>query len=312
MTKQEILQTLKAKSGLKTVRLPRDLNLTIVDGCLNIEVPGASIYENMQKDGTAFEGWALVLYRWLDEVKHVKISWQLPKDASENQMQHYQRLLFRAKKFSDAYSWVDIDPANKGCFTQWIFDSEAKFIVNIPSKLRSRNFNERKELAQYTESQLEEFILSTPEVLKQFQSKLNLKHVDNQLPVGVFNGKKSNATKIFTGGKSAIDIWGINNDDEICLFELKTTKNNKVGALTEMLFYSFFIQNVSNKKFEFHQHNYLGLDDITNAKGINSYLLAPNSHPLLDSKVFSLMNMSNSGIHYGNVIFDDKFKFRIL
>jgi len=121
-----------------------------------------------------------------------------------------------------------------------------------------------------------------------------------------------NATKIFTGGKSAIDIWGINNENEVCLFELKNSKNNKVGAISEMLFYSFIVQDIVRGAMKFDSTTYEGLQNIQAAKKVKCYLVAPSTHPLIDGEVFSLLNKSTSKIEFGNARINDNLTFSIL
>lgn len=313
MTKNQILEALKS-SCRPSIKLPSQLDMVITQNCLTISLLAETTLENMQRDSAAFEGWAIVVKRWIKKIDRVIIKWDDPtfSSISKNEMQHYQRFLFRAKRFSEAYSWLDIDTSNKDCFRQLAIDKGKEIILNTPSEERSREFKEKKELHTYSESQLEEFILSDKEACEQFKRTFDLKIVDNQLPVGVFEGKKNNETKIFTGGKSAIDIWGINSKGEFCLFELKNAKNSKVGALSEMLFYSFVIQDVINGVLKFDSTTYIGLKNIQEAKRVKCFLLAPSTHPLIDSEVFLLLNKSSSGIEYGNIKINDSLTFSIL
>ena len=313
MTKNEILKTLKGVCK-QSIKLPSQLDLEIIQNHLTITIPIDGTLNNMQTDSAAFEGWAIIVKRWMENIDRVIIKWEEPtfSNISEKEMQHYQRFLFRAKRFSEAFSWVNIHKTNEDCFRQLKTDKGGEIILNTPSKERSRLFKVKKELNTYSESQLEEFILSDKETCERFKRKFDLNFVDNQLPVGVFDGKKSNATKIFTGGKSAIDIWGINNENEICLFELKNAKNSKVGALSEMLFYSFVVQDIVQGVMKFDSTTYEGLQKIQEAKKVNCYLLAPSTHPLIDGEVFTLLNKSTSKIKFGNVRINDTLTFSIL
>lgn len=311
MTKQEILKALKESCSIKRVRLPNPLNMEIKNNCLIIDIPSDRLLKNMQTDSAAFEGWALVLKRWIKEINTVKIRWQEPIKISPNEMQHYQRFLYRAKRFSDAYNWVEIDNSNKSCVNLLKIKKGENLLINAPSGKRPRKYDKRVALESYSESKLEEFILTNEEVKSVFKQSFYLDILDNQLPVGVFKDKISNKTKIFTGGKSAIDIWGINKNNEFCLFELKNSENRKVGALSEMLFYSFLIQDVLNGVIKYVETTHDGVMEIKNTKKVKCFLLAPFLHPLIDKDVISLMNKSKSKIEYGNIKIESDFTFKL-
>jgi hypothetical protein len=63
---------------------------------------------------------------------------------------------------------------------------------------------------------------------------------------------------------------------------------------------------------KFDSTTYEGLQKIQEAKNVNCYLLAPSTHPLIDRKVFSLLNKSTSKIEFGNVKINDDLTFSIL
>lgn len=308
MKKKDILKCLRSRCT-QEVNLPADLGLDLIQDQLIITLHGTAVITNMQADSSAFEGWALVLKRWMPEIKKVTIKWGKPTSERTLEKQHYQRFLYRVKRFSMAFPWCVVDKKSTALLASLVIDKEHKFILNTPSAERSREFTTRKELYVYSEAELEEFILSDKTVSENFKKTFNLKIVDNQLPVGVFKDKKSNETKVFTGGKSAIDIWGINNDGDCCIFELKNSKNRKVGALTEMLFYSFVMNDLIQGTFEFESLDYTGLKELADAKNVKCFLLAPSTHPLIDKGVFELLNSSTSSTKYGNVKILNNFSF---
>jgi len=308
MTKQEIASQLNTICKHTSIKMPSSLTMSIEDGCLTINIPSKELVQNMQTDSAAFEGWALVLKNWIKDINKVIIKWDCLFDKNLTEKQHYQRFLYRAKRFSDAYSWVNIHFDNQSCLDNLIIDSCDKIVLNAPSKPRSRNFDVKKNWGDYSESQLEKFILSNEEVQKRFYKAFNLRHADNQLPVGVFNGEVRISNKIFTGGKSAIDIWGINKENSFCIFELKKPGNRKIGALSEMLFYSFIIQDIINGKFSFFsKHPFL--KEVKECKKVKCYLLAPHTHPLINQDVFALLNRTSSNIEYLNAKITNEFEF---
>jgi hypothetical protein len=116
-----------------------------------------------------------------------------------------------------------------------------------------------------------------------------------QLPVGIFENKISRETRIFTGGKSAIDIWGFNKWNELLLLELKAGTNIKVGIISELYFYVCVMQRVRKQIFEYENspdHN-KHLLEIQPTKKINAYFLASTLHPLVDKEILRLLNEVN-------------------
>jgi len=302
MNKLEILQKLKTSTGNTGSRLPGDMDFEINKGALKISLHDDALLQNMQTDISAFEAWSLILKRWLPDIDKVVIQWEEPllhfeKGASG---QHYQRFLFRVLSFSKAFPWFSLDESNKHCIKHLVTQRTGPFLLNAPSKDRSRNFDIVQALSDYSEGDLEEFIVSHDKTRSTFEKVFDLKILDNQLPVGLFRNEVSNTTKVFTGGKSAIDIWGINNRNEFCLFELKNSRNNKVGALTEMFFYSSLIREVIKGRISIEGGN-ADTKRIAGCERVNCYLLAPGNHPLIDDNVFRLFSENQLGIHYGDV-----------
>lgn len=318
MREVDIKVELIRESGVSSVELPSHLDFNFHAGRMTIEMNRSSVVENMQTDGSCFEGWALVLKRWLGIIDTIVLKWDEPliHFLTPAKMQHYQRFLFRVKKFKADYDWFTYDDQNEGAFCQYVLDREFDYLVNMSGKPRSRVYQTVQSISKYSERQLEEFILSHAETKSAFMEELQLDTIDNQLPVGLFKDIVSNKSKIFTGGASAIDIWGtknVENNREVYLFELKKSENRKVGALTEMLFYANHTDQVRKKNFKYASStNPTKL--IPDSSKINCYLLAPRTHALIDDSVFDLMNKSNSRIHYGSVEIykqDDDMKFSV-
>jgi hypothetical protein len=124
-------------------------------------------------------------------------------------------------------------------------------------------------------------------------SELGLVLLDRQTPVGVFDGPPTRAGAIFTGGKSAIDLVGIGNDGALWLLELKTADNIKVGALSELFFYSMVLQDARTGKISFHNgepssRTTVMPRHIVGAPRIHARILAEACHPLIGRHVFAL------------------------
>jgi hypothetical protein len=313
MTKSQILKALKTACSHKGIRLPTLIDFNLNGGVLTIDLPWENTIKNMQKDNSAFEGWAFVLKRWISTIRKVKIKWADPSSKiTLNQEQHYQRFLFRVMQLDKAYEWIEIDSTNRGSLSRSKYFKSRNLLLNTPSSLRPRKNIPKKPLPDYKESELEMLIVTDAGISNDFRKTFELVHLDNQLPVGVFDGVVSEKTKILTGSKSAIDIWGINKNNELCLFELKDAHNKKVGALTEMFFYAFLLNDVRNKIVKFDINNHPGLDQIAGAERIVCYLLAPDAHPLIDCEVLRLMNASKSGITYKYTQIESNLNFKVV
>lgn len=308
MNQYELLQLLRHNAKQAAVQLPKSLNIFLEKTTLIIDIPTKRTLENMQTDGAAIESWIFLLKRWIPKIEKVIIKWEsLPPDyisTKENAIYHYQRFLYRMDKTSKAFPWVTIPPSNQLDLATSTFKTSKNLLMNTPSTKRATKTVVKKELEAYTESELEALILFDPQTSNAFKQHFNLKTIDYQLPVGIFEANISNSTRVFSGRKSAIDIWGIDQDDNCCLFELKKAQNRKVGVLSEMFFYAHILLDVLNKNIQFAQTNQY-IQPILNAKKVKCFLLAPNSHPLIDKTVFQLMNTSQFGIQYAQAFIQE-------
>ncbi len=128
--------------------------------------------------------------------------------------------------------------------------------------------------------------------------------VYRQLPVGLFENEVSKETMIFTGGKSAIDIWTWNNE-EAYLVELKTL-NPMVGIITEIFFYANYMRDLLSKDGLFtlnkaKRNKDRGYSEIlrNDFKKVNGMMLADKYHPLITDKTIDVLNAGkNEEIHY--------------
>lgn len=70
-------------------------------------------------------------------------------------------------------------------------------------------------------------------------------NVYRQLPAGLFEESVARDNAVFTGGKSAIDLWSVNGNT-INIIELKTN-NPMIGIVTEIFFYSNYVYDLVSK-----------------------------------------------------------------
>jgi hypothetical protein len=163
---------------------------------------------------------------------------------------------------------------------------------------------------QMSENELELVFCANPDKLEKALGVSNLV-VFRQIPVGLFDGEKAKSKRVFPGGKGAIDLCAFDGSGTTNIFELKKPDNYKVGAISELLFYSHIIYDLQREVFsclnsktdENIESNLIG------TKRIRAYILAEKLHPLLDyQKLFELLNNSfgKRKTKFGFVSCDDK------
>ena len=144
----------------------------------------------------------------------------------------------------------------------------------------------------------------------------------NQLPNGLFdkeactNGKVCNKARIFPTGY--YDIWGINEKNEFCVFELKKPEdNNKMGIISELYFYALFAENILlNSHLIKAKKNYRGYNGLVNAVNhgcnkVNAYFLVDNTkngiHKDINDnreRMIELLNSNPFNLHFQFIEYD--------
>lgn len=287
--KENVLNKLKETTKIKSLKFPTYLDITEANGVVTLsmkaikrEKQSYGVLANMQQDDAAFEGWAICMKAVVPEWKFM-LDWEFPEDKKSG---HYQRFLYRAKRFSTLYkSWFTI--ADQGLEEierlLLIKDPDAvKYILNAPS-----GDPERTNDAEHSpENLIENIIIKTQP--HELNSLFNVKKYHRQLPVGLFLDSVAMKNAIFTHGKSAIDIWGISEDKTLVIFELKALGNTKIGAISELFFYAMVMRDEQEKHFHRESNKELGISETTTVKAM---ILAEYVHPLINNpKVFELLN----------------------
>lgn len=309
----------KAPSGrTHPIVLPKYISFTIEEDtnklCLYIqEQEGVcegkkktenATYRNMQSDNAAFEGWAVCLKAWLPNIiSSVELKWDEPNiDEGDNKWCHYRRFLYRVLRFSEQYDWFEISPYNQHAIE--CFKKELKYLNN-------NNFSKipapKGDFENLGETAVEFLMANT--LSEDIKNQFNLDYVDRQFPVGV----RQNGKNFFTGGLSAIDLWGTKND-VLSIIELKyidtkkQSKNIKVGIISELFMYSCIMRDILNGLIEKpestpNKHEdtlYREKDKYTR---ICAYMLANEYHPLVDSQ--EVINVLNNYSREGNRVVVD-------
>lgn len=281
-----ILKQLKIRCGNSSIKLPGKIQMQF-DGkncCLTVSSLG--VLENMQNDAGAFEGWAIVLYRWLNP-EAVIIGWEKPDESNG----HYQRFLFRVTEFCKEYCWCKIAENCKEMTADLrISENGGIYIVNASDKVR----NQSKPNERSKEACLEMNICNNP---SQLSSLTDAVFINRQLPVGLFENEVTDENIIFTGKKSAVDLWGMDTENNLLIFELKADGNRKIGIISELFFYAIFMLKVKNGLFK--------SPSFPDFKTIRTFFLASKVHPLIDDKVIEILNNNTSVISYSIISNND-------
>lgn len=276
---------------------------------------------NMQEDEAAFEGWALVL-KAKGVCDEITLDADISDDifANDNKKGHYRRFLYRAMRFSENYGdWFKLSSrVGKAVDAfQKHYYSGKRLCNNTPSGDAGDN--------DKLENQMEARF-AAGNVLE--TAVPGLAAVHRQLPVGLFLGDvATDNTRIFTGGKSAIDLWGMANN-ALHIFELKAN-NAKVGILTELFFYAAYTYDmfcagspdyikpcVSKNRGEERGYEQLyEASEKEQIKNIVAHILADQLHPEVKNKeIFRLLaGGKNQQIKYEMpLIYEYKFEVALL
>jgi len=268
------------------IKLPGAIKFKIDGATVKMVLGHSCVKANMQDNSSSFEGWALAIKRWLPEYQHIELNWSFD---GENEIgvhkQHYQRFLFRVKHFASLFTWFSIAPSVKDELKKLRTDTSTVHVVTAPKKLRPKGTEDSDNINDLilNEHKLECFINERPELLS---ALFGITKMDRQYPVGLFEGEVKKGTEIFPRGHSAIDLWGTTKTGELILFELKARKNNPVGILSELFFYSYIMEGVQQGRFA------LQIPDgcISSTTIIRAYMLAPEWHPLIDVGLLQIAN----------------------
>lgn len=319
----EATQKLKKEFG-NSVKLPGNAQFILENNEKDCRIklnPQKVQTENMQTNANAFEAWAVALYIALNESGKIILDVDGEFDPMEyEQNGHWGRFLYRALRFSEQYEWFILADKVKVQVEKFeVFLMNNVFTNNLPegnAGVKKKHNNENRVEAQFAEN---------AEIRNRFDFFTG-NAVYRQLPVGLFrvtddisverkSYKCSKDTMVFTGGKSAIDLWTWDKD-KFEVIELKT-ENVMVGIITEIFFYTNYMYDflVSGAK-RFILNNYVDLDEPKNDRGykqiyeiweikgfkeIQGIMLADEYHPILNNKkVLKVLNKCklSDGIEY--------------
>lgn len=304
MNKDNILKVMREQSGTPSLRLPAGIDFSEDAGQVSVTLEAKSVTKNMQENAAAFEGWILAIKALMPEWTFT-LDWETPADIENG---HYQRFLYRAAKFDTLFgAWFSVKNP-KALSESKITGDGQTLLLNRPSTEASLRLNDAKDSE---ENRIEnDLIKEQPEELLQLFS-LNKGALQRQLPMGVFDSKVTKGKAIFTGGKSAADLWAVSKDKTtLNLFELKAGENRQVGVISELFFYAMVLSDEQRKIMK--REGPEG-DLIKQTTQLNAVILAPDLHPLIHNlSLFDLLNTASESIHFGFVQLstDQPYKFK--
>jgi hypothetical protein len=261
--------------------------------------PRKGVLGNMQHDGSAFESWALAFRAWCG-VERIEIAWDAPAVDSNHPLgnPHYNRFLYRVDRFCSMFTWAQIHDDNAGA-AKWTDDRH--HVLNRQSKPRDDKVKNKPEAE--LEGRLFAGRLKLP-------AAFNSVRLDRQFPVGLFVDTVAERNAIFPAKASAIDLWGTQNDCAY-VFELKAAENQKMGIVSELVFYANMFRDVIRGVFERP-----GDKSFAPCRRVVACFLGQESdkkkgafHPLLDDgKVIRMLNeaevLDGVSIHFCSAVID--------
>jgi hypothetical protein len=275
--------------------------------------------KNMQADDAAFESWALLLrskgikriqlsFR-IEERWHPKYGLKYQKRSSDKnhyktEKQHFMRFLFRVWKFQESMKWFYIKSGEcAAAVDQFIAQFQnGQMTNNVP------NCHANLKESKGTEHILENIFVRVDDAKRYIVPPHGLIFPDkfyNQLPNGLFDGNVCEENRVFPTG--FFDLWGVDQNGDLWVFELKEKTNRSAGILSELFFYANFAQQVFQSSTCNKKHTrYRGYQKLINAaengiKIIHACFLAPEFHTEISEekeKITADLNKMQTNIVY--------------
>ena len=278
----------------------------------NVKMRASRPEENMQTDASAFEAWAIILHAKCKVP--VEMEFDIPESckpfssinaSGDVKKQHFMRFLYRAWKFTNQMEWFSIYDETCRSLVD-TFEEEfvkTKTVNNVPDCESEVS----KERGPESEHIIENVFAKVPETIKRIEPLTDFQDLTlpgvlyNQLPNGLFEDVVLEKNRIFPTG--FFDLWGINEENELCIFELKNKDNLGAGILSELYFYV----NYANDVFLTERFNkstgkkvFRGYDKLKEAvekgiKRIHACFLAPEFHSEIMRRRNAIQEILNKG-----------------
>lgn len=269
----------------KSWRISSKSNFALEGNTLIITLDEVAVSSNMQNNEAAFEAWAICLRTHLPElIQNVVLRFDEKVECLDNP--HFNRCLYRLDKFRKAYPWVIIDEKIEQSIPNY---GSMNLLLNFPSSPALPAQKCKSEAA------LERMLVQT--------NPMKMDVIDHQMPIGVFREKVSKGIEniYMNSGHAALDLWGI-KDDNLYLYELKKEDNERVGIISELMFYTNIFTDVRKGLISYpkdseqctlrHFQDFKNIITSNSALQINSIMIAPKLHSMITSNVINAINDS--------------------
>jgi hypothetical protein len=301
MNKEQICETLCARIENKNLKFPKQIDFCIYDSVLYLHIEGSAVRDNMQTDGSAFEGWLICIKSYLPEIKNVELNWDLPLYSANTQVRqrqekHYNRFLLRVFFFSRHYNWFIIHKSKID--TIRLFSKyHSNLLINYPANKGAKEVSGKGKINK-GEAKLERFVMN--------KMRESIPVTDHQLPVGLFDDEVKSKRTCTPRGASQIDLWQIDRD-VLRIFELKDEANNEVGIISELMFYANVMNEVNKGRIKYPQsietatdyrniqYLYRSVKD-EKINSIEAVFLVYKLHPLIESNLDTILDIINDGM----------------
>lgn len=307
--KQSLLERIREITE-KNITFPSQITFSTSENTLRMHVKGNGVRDNMQTDGSAFEGWAICLRACFpNEIEKLELGWEEPKYSTKEeersrQEKHYNRFVLRAMLFQDIFDWVFIKKENQEEINT-VRNILSVLLINYPKSESKKKVAESDKINKgeaRLERQMVEIMRKTIDI------------TDHQLPVGLFKKEVKSENTFTPRGASQIDIWQL-DEDILRIYELKDENNDKVGIISELMFYANIMRllvkgvikypDSINTEKQYYRH----IQDLYKAitsqkvKSIEAVFLNFTFHPLIDYCIDNVLAIINSGMNKVGVSF---------
>ncbi len=250
----------------------------------------------LDSDETAFEAWALIFKRWINPKAKVSLDWAEPSCKGAKIL--LNRHLFKVYMFLRAFpTWFFVVPSKEEALRNFEKElKETRLVVTLPDAEATGD------KCKDNETGIEiMFVDCFPNLLK---SKTDITDLYRQLPVGIFKENVGKYNVFLPDKRASVDLWGINKvKKKLNIFELKYYNGStvKIGALSQLFYYLCVVNELlvkkdgllelpDNRKVTKKRGADVLYEHIKEYKRLRGYLLVDKLHPLLDDKVFDLLN----------------------
>ena len=301
MNKEQICETLSARIENENLKLPKQIDFGISDSVLYLKIEESAVRDNMQTDGSAFEGWSICIKSYFPEIENVELNWDLPLYSANTQVRqrqekHYNRFLLRVIFFSRHYNWFNIHKSKIDTI-RLFSEYHSNLLINYPTNKGAEEVSGKGKINK-GEAKLERLVMD--------KLRKSVSVTDHQLPVGLFDGEVKSKRACTPRGASQIDLWQIDKD-VLRIFELKDETNNKVGIISELMFYANVMNEVNKGRIKYPQSietatDYRNIQYLYRSvkeekiNRIEAVFLVYTLHPLIEYNLDVILDIINDGM----------------